>query len=164
MGHSFPRLRSYITCHFPFTDMLSILRMGNAIIFLARSNARDKVTYFKPHAVFHICFPYQHKVSFQRVTLFLSDSTFSHWAKSKCRLSLAHCLSGSLVSGEDRLKQTQLKSLSINVVALALFYPKAKTFRPVHSSVFECLYSCSAVVLFFRTKDIKQIVHFINSV
>lgn len=49
-----------------------------------------------------------------------------------------------LVNGT--LKQTQLKSLSINVVALASFYPKAKTFRPVHSSVFECLYSCSAIL------------------
>lgn len=63
VGHSFPGLRSYITCHYRFADTLAIKRMGNAIVF-SKSEARDNVKYFKPHAVFHVCFSYRHKALF----------------------------------------------------------------------------------------------------
>lgn len=33
VGHSFPKLRSYITCHYRFSDMLAIKRTGYAVVF-----------------------------------------------------------------------------------------------------------------------------------
>lgn len=69
--------------------------------FSARSEARGKGNYLEPRVVYHICFSYQHKALCQGVSFFLSDSTFSQWAMSQCWLSLALCLSGSLVSDEQ---------------------------------------------------------------
>lgn len=99
MGHSFPRPRSYITCHFPFTEMLAY-KKNRAYNHFQQEAKRGTMNYLEPRVLYHICFSYQHKALFQGVSCFLSDSTFSQWPMSQYWLSLAPCLSGSLVCDE----------------------------------------------------------------
>lgn len=92
--------------------------------FSAWSKARDKQRYLKAFVVFHICFslfiPRRVDV-FQGLSFFLLVSTFS---KSECWLSLPCQVHLSLMSG--RLRQTQLQSLSINVLLTCLILPQSE--------------------------------------
>lgn len=92
--------------------------------FSAWSKTRDKQRYLKALVVFHICFslfiPRPGDV-FQGLSFFPLVSTFS---KSECWLSLACQVHSSVMSG--RLRQTQLQSLSINVLLTCLILPQSE--------------------------------------
>lgn len=108
--------------HFPFMGMQPIKKKGSKKV---------ACNYF-PNMVLHSPFlPRQTLfIVFLRVSFILLLSTFS---KSERRPPLPCHIHSSVMNGSPR--RTQQQSLSINVLFwLALFYPKAKTFRPVLSS------------------------------
>lgn len=95
--------------------------------------------------LFFIVFPW--------VSFFLLPSTFS---KSERRPPPPCHIHLSVMNG--RLRRTQQQSLSINVLSwLALFYPKAKTFRPVLSA--SCVWASPRLalplVLLCRGHDVR---------
>lgn len=133
--------------------------------FSTRSEARDIVTYFKPHAVFHFSsFFFFYEALFQRFFILLSLLPSSHSRQSQghcagCRRHPACRVHLCLMNGG--LKQTQLKSLSITVAALASFYPTAKTFRGRQTCSIICVWNVFTIILLlhvlsFRMTDMKK--------
>ena len=131
VGHSFPKPRSYITCHYRFSDTLAIKRTGQRSCF--QREAKRGTIWKISSLMLYFTFVFISTLGFVlRISYSFSPFPSSHNRQSRgpvagCRWHFACQVCLCLTNG--RLKQTQLKSLPITVAALASFYPKAMTFR-----------------------------------
>lgn len=126
--------------------------------FSVWSKTRDKQRYFKALLVFHIWVVFfLFLFSYQDEGLCFRDShSFSWFPPSQSQSAGCRCPVRFTwvwwAGGWGKPSSSHFLSMCF---WLASFYPKAKTFRPVQSSAFECLYYCFAVVLLFRRHYIK---------
>lgn len=126
VGHSFPRPRSYVTCHFPFTEMLAYKKNRAYNHFQQEAKRGTKGTIWS--LVLYITFVF-HTNTRLCVRGFHSFSPIppSHSGQchsAGCRWHSACQVHLCLMNG--RLKQTQLESLSINVVCTCLILPQSE--------------------------------------